>query len=63
MNIAAADITAGTTFSTKYDTFTAVADAKVDRLNVNGGYKVEVTTADSEESFYHLFGLNDMVAA
>lgn len=59
--IAADTITKGQTFRTKYDTFTAVADAQVDTHNVNGGYKVLVT--DGAEEFWHLLGANEMVTA
>lgn len=58
--IAADTITKGQTFSTKYETFTALEDAKADKSNAHGGYKVLVT--DGANEFWHLFGLTDMVA-
>lgn len=59
--IAADTITKGQTFTTKAGTFTAVENAKADRLSANGGYKVLVT--DGAEEFWHLLGINDMVQA
>lgn len=59
--IAADTITKGQTFTTKTGTYTALENAKADKLNINGGYKVYVT--DGTEQFYHLLGINDMVTA
>ena len=59
--IAADTITKGQTFTTTTGTYTAIENAKADKLNAHGGYKVLVT--DGTEEFFHLFGLTDMVKA
>jgi hypothetical protein len=58
--IAAIDLTAGQTFSTKYDKLTALEAPKFDSLDSKGGYKALVRDASGEE-FIHLFGANEMV--
>jgi len=59
---AAIDLTAGQTFSTKYDKLTALEAPKLDTLDANGGYKALVRNTYGEE-FIHLFGANEMVSA